>query len=476
MLRNEMKNMFLLIVNKRSLLGLATFLLPLVIFAQSQYDYYDDDAVAGGADRVLSGLIIIFIIVAVAIALLFIVLVIAKVYYWFNPEADPKYKTRFDNNGKRPDNNLYEPVYMENKAHIPVDFNYENPAAIQTYINQLKEDYDITKATSEDWEDKVIDWGKHADEEHEIWDRGEASYSKDGRKFLIFEDHQERYSLKRGVVIVCDNAFSFTHRDRFIELPNSVKVIGNCVFSHANLKFEIPPSVVRITGNPFVACTINLKCLSSEFKFEQGILYDKKMIRIISVMQYLYMLVDNQTIFISDKVKILGRYSFREISCGAVIIPDSVIFIGEFAFSYSNINRIEIGKNVYEIEDGAFKGARINSILLPDSVKRIGPSAFEDCSHLKNIKLSSSLSLIEEKTFKDCGELNDVFVHEGVTIIKKRAFYWCLKLSIIHLPNSLALIEKEAFSKCALSEVVIPKHTIVEEGAFMESCRIIRKE
>ena len=94
MLRNEMRTMFLLIVNKRSLLGLATFLLPLVIFAQSQYDYYDDDAVAGGADRVLSGLIIIFIIVAVAIALLFIVSVIAKVYYWLNPEADPEFKKR----------------------------------------------------------------------------------------------------------------------------------------------------------------------------------------------------------------------------------------------------------------------------------------------------------------------------------------------------------------------------------------------
>lgn len=89
-----MKNMFLHIVNKRCLLGLATFLLPLANLAQSQYDYYDDDAVAGGADRVLSGLIIIFVIVAAAIALLFIVLVIAKVYYWFNPEAAPELKKR----------------------------------------------------------------------------------------------------------------------------------------------------------------------------------------------------------------------------------------------------------------------------------------------------------------------------------------------------------------------------------------------
>ena len=61
-------------------------------------------------------------------------------------------------------------------------------------------------------------------------------------------------------------------------------------------------------------------------------------------------------------------------------------------------------------------------------------------------------------------------------LIKKNAFYWCAKLAKIHFPNSLELIEKDAFSQCALSEVVIPKHTIVEEGAFMQSCRIIRKE
>jgi len=477
MLRNEMKNMFLLIVNKRRLLGLTTFLFPLAVLAQSQYDYYDDDAVVGGADIALSGLIIIFVIVAVAIALLFIVFVIAKVYYWLNPEADPKYKSRFDNNEIKPDNYLYEPVYKENKAYIPVDFDYKNPADIQKYINQLKKDYELTKATSEDWEDKVIDWGQHADEEHEIWDRGEASYSKDGRKFLIYEDKLERYFMKRGVEIICDNAFSFTHDDKFIDFPNSLKVMGNSVFSRANMKrFDIPSSVVKITGNPFVACTIGLKCLSSDFVFENGILYDKRMIRIISVMQYLNMIVYDQTISISDNVKIIGRYSFREISCGAVIIPNSVVFIGEFAFSYSNIKRIEVGKNVCEIETGAFKGARISTIQLPNSVKCIGPSAFEDCNHLKSIKLSSSLSLIDERTFKDCSELNDVVVHEGVTIIKKNAFYWCAKLAKIHFPNSLELIEKDAFSQCALSEVVIPKHTIVEEGAFMQSCRIIRKE
>lgn len=94
MLRNKMKNIFLHIVNKRSLLGLTTFLLPLVISAQSQYDYYDNDAVAGGADRALNGILIIIAIVFAIVVIAFIGNGIFKVYYWFNPEADPELKRR----------------------------------------------------------------------------------------------------------------------------------------------------------------------------------------------------------------------------------------------------------------------------------------------------------------------------------------------------------------------------------------------
>ena len=39
---------------KRLVLSLSIVLFHIMAFAQSQYDYMDDDAVAGGADRVLN--------------------------------------------------------------------------------------------------------------------------------------------------------------------------------------------------------------------------------------------------------------------------------------------------------------------------------------------------------------------------------------------------------------------------------------
>lgn len=478
MLRNEMKNMFLLIVNKRSLLGLATFLLPLANLAQSQYDYYDDDAVVGGADRALSGLIIILIIVAVAIALLFIVFVIAKVYYWLNPETDPKYKSRIDNNEIKPDNYLYEPVYKENNAYIPVDFDYKNPADIQKYINQLKKDYELTKASSEDWEDKVIDWGLHADEEYEIWDRGDASYSKDWKKILVFENNLSEYKIKEGVEIVCDNSFSGFRSEKRIVFPNSLKVLGNFVFWQAYLKkIIIPQSVVKITGNPFAACKVYIECKSPHFCFVNNVLYDKEKIRIISVVDDINMITRNEPMQIDSSVKIVGRYSFYEISYGGpVILPESVLYIGESAFEHTIISEIRLGGKVVEIEKNAFAWSYIKSMQLSHSIKHIGESAFEHCDNLKTIQLPISLRTIESKTFYWCKYLEEVELPDGLKIIKKDAFSWCKRLSKINLPDSLERIETGAFTCCGFSEIIIPKHTIVEEGAFMQSCRIIRKE
>ena len=58
-----------------------TLLVPILLFGQTQYDYYDDGAVAGGVDRALNGILIIGGIIVSAAALLLILYVVAKIYY-----------------------------------------------------------------------------------------------------------------------------------------------------------------------------------------------------------------------------------------------------------------------------------------------------------------------------------------------------------------------------------------------------------
>ena len=346
------------------------------------------------------------------------------------------------------------------------------------YIENIKNDYGLSIVTQKDWEEKVIDWGEAESEEHDEWDRGEASYSKDGKKFLLFEDNLEQYSLKKGVEILCDNSFSNGYNSKKIILPNTVRILGNFVFCQTDLgDFSIPASVKKITGNPFVSCDVNLTCNSSEFCVEDGILYDSAKTRIVSVINDINRIVDKNSMTFPPSVKEIGRYSFYEISLGgAVQLPPSVIYIGESAFEHTIISRIILNDKIVEIGKSAFSWSYVKRIDLPDSVIQLGESAFDYSKKLEYVRLSSSLQTIEENTFKNCEELNHVHIPEGVKIIKKDAFSWCKQLTDIYLPDSLEKIEEGAFTLCGFKTVVVPKKTVIAEGAFMKDCQIIRRK
>lgn len=83
---------FITFIMKRFFLFIISVFTQIILVAQTQYDYMDDDAVAGGADRALNGIIIMAVLVIAAIVLLFVIGGILNVYYWFNPKADPNYK------------------------------------------------------------------------------------------------------------------------------------------------------------------------------------------------------------------------------------------------------------------------------------------------------------------------------------------------------------------------------------------------
>lgn len=77
---------------KKFIFTFICFIINFVVVAQTQNDYYDDNAVAGGTDRALNGIIIIILLIVGAYLLILLLGGAANIYYWFNPKADPKYK------------------------------------------------------------------------------------------------------------------------------------------------------------------------------------------------------------------------------------------------------------------------------------------------------------------------------------------------------------------------------------------------
>lgn len=108
-------------VFKRFCLLLTALFFSVLIYAQTQYDYYDDSAVAGGADRALNGIIIMVLLVVGAIILLVVGNVFFNIYYWFNPKAKPEYKAAKYKEEKQKQHEKYVEQMRADAIPQPID-------------------------------------------------------------------------------------------------------------------------------------------------------------------------------------------------------------------------------------------------------------------------------------------------------------------------------------------------------------------
>ena len=167
-----------------------------------------------------------------------------------------------------------------------------------------------TKATEEELKEAFVDeWG--------------VKYSKDGRKLLKAPQKLNgTYSIKEGVMIICDKAFQFCSSLRSIVIPDGITCIGNMTFYRCSslTSFVIPDSVTSIGDRAFCGCES-----LTNIAIPDGV---------TSIGDYAFSGCKSLTdIVIPDGVTSIGAWTF----CGCesltgIVIPDSVTSIGTWTF------------------------------------------------------------------------------------------------------------------------------------------------
>ena len=223
---------------------------------------------------------------------------------------------------------------------------------------------EVQKPKEEVWSTKVT----KEDIENAIEDEFGVKYSKDWKRLLKASSGLKgEYSIRKGVKVIGNDAFSECRSLTNINIPNSVTNIGGGAFAGCKLltKIDIPDSVTNIGDKAFLRCTLLIK----------------------------------------------------------INIPDSVTNIGDKVFGYCTLlTKINIPDSVTNIGDWTFSRCTfLTKINIPDSVTNIGNHAFHDCKSLTSIKIPNSVTNIGDHAFYNCESLTKINIPNSVTNIGDEA-------------------------------------------------------
>ena len=277
-------------------------------------------------------------------------------------------------------------------------------------------------------------WSTEVTEEdlkNAIEDEYGVKYSKDWKRLLRADNDLDGvYSIRKGVKVIANDAFTGCHSLTSISIPDGVTSIGVRAFLWCRFlrNINIPYTVTSIGGGAFKGC---------------GSL---------------------TSIIIPDSVTSIGDVAFSDcLSLRNINIPDTVTRIGYRAFERClSLTSINIPPSVTTIEFWTFLGCRsLRDINIPDTVTRIGDNAFKGCDSLTSINIPDTVTRIGAGAFAECWSLTSINISDSVTSIENNAFYDCRSLTSINIPDTVTRIGDSAFENCnSLISITIPSSVI----------------
>ena len=205
-----------------------------------------------------------------------------------------------------------------------------------------------------------------------------------------------------------------------LEIPSSVRTIGEEAFSGTGLTSMTIPSAVETIGfGAFSDCS-NLASVT-----------------------------------LPEGLTAISDYMFSRCSAlTGIAVPGTVTSIGNYSFSYcAGLTDFSMPASLTSIGSSAFaRCTGLTELTVPNAVTSIGSSAFMGCVGLTSVTLPSSLTAINYNTFSGCSNLTGIAIPGAVTSIGYYAFSDCAALASVYLPASVASISMRAFEGCSSLE------------------------
>ena len=294
-----------------------------------------------------------------------------------------------------------------------------------------------------------------------------------------------------------DVAFYYCKSLQKVQLPNTIKDIGNWTFVGCeNLKkINIPKSVEHIGEYAFCQCySLENIVLPENVSFIGEDAFYRCSQKTITVLNK-NCIINNQEF---DSETVLRGYTgstaqqyalendikFGDIDSGFEYQKEddnTLTVIGYFGiekdiiipkhFSGFDIKNICFKRNYGEINRLSID---VQSIVIQNNIEFIDDCAFADCSAVKKIELPDSITRIGEQAFWECKSLTEIVIPDSVTSIGAWAFFNCEGLTTISIPASVTEIDYGIFQQCNnLKTIIVDKNNKVYDSR--DNCNAIVK-
>ena len=333
--------------------------------------------------------------------------------------------------------------------------------------------------------------------------------------------------IDEGVTNIGYEAFRACSKLASIKVSNSVTSIGDYAFCECSslTSIEISNSVTSIGDYVFADCysldNIYVSESNSKYKSQGGVLYDKKMTKLIvcpagkkenieiplgvtSIGDYAFGECSYLTsIEIPNSVTSIGHSVFYNcVFLTSITIPKSVTSIGSAAFEYcSNLNTIYCYKNStadkYTDYPSTATKVYLDDVTTTESTTEttsVTETTTETTTTVENlfnfnsstgtitgysgsekvVNIPSNIGGVEvkvigENAFKNNTDIETVIIPEGVNSIEDFAFYKCTGLKYVSIPESVTSVSEDGFYRCGALNVTCKKGSTADNISLYPS-------